>query len=38
MSPTTKTLHQALLRCAKGVIAAWEKWLKDVEAEKSNTK
>ena len=28
MSTATKTLHQALIRHAKGLIAAWEAWLK----------
>ncbi len=27
MSPTTKTLHETLIRLAKGVITAWEQWL-----------
>lgn len=28
MNPATVTLHKALIRFAKGVIDAWEKWLK----------
>lgn len=28
MSAATATLHLALLRLAKGVLAAWESWLK----------
>lgn len=32
MTPATRTLHEALIRCAKGVIAAWEKWLKEHSA------
>lgn len=31
MSGSTKRLHEALIRLAKGVIAAWEKWLKEQE-------
>ena len=27
MSPATIQLHEALLRLAKGVISAWERWL-----------
>ena len=27
MSPATRTLHEALLRMAKGMILAWETWL-----------
>ena len=27
MSPTTKTLHETLIRLAKGAITAWEQWL-----------
>ncbi|MDR6216171.1 hypothetical protein QE399_003860 [Paracidovorax wautersii] len=27
MSPHTKTLHEALIRLAKGAISAWEAWL-----------
>lgn len=28
MNATTKALHEALIRCAKGMVAAWEKWLR----------
>lgn len=28
MSPATITLHETLLRLAKGMIRAWEEWLK----------
>lgn len=28
MSPATRTLHEALIRLAKGMISAWETWLK----------
>lgn len=27
MTPTTKALHEALIRLAKGAITAWETWL-----------
>lgn len=27
MNPVTVTLHEALIRLAKGMITAWEKWL-----------
>jgi hypothetical protein len=27
MSPSTKVLHETLIRLAKGMISAWEKWL-----------
>lgn len=27
MHEATKELHQALIRAAKGVITAWERWL-----------
>lgn len=29
MSSTTRKLHESLIRCAKGMIAAWEAWLKE---------
>ena len=29
MTPATRALHEALIRCAKGMIAAWERWLKE---------
>lgn len=28
MNLATRTLHEALIRAAKTMIAAWEKWLK----------
>ncbi|ADV01273.1 hypothetical protein Alide_3555 [Alicycliphilus denitrificans BC] len=28
MNPATHALHKALIRAAKAVIDAWEKWLK----------
>jgi len=28
MSPATRELHQTIIRLLKGVITAWEKWLK----------
>lgn len=28
MSPSTAILHQTLIRLAKGMIKAWEDWLK----------
>lgn len=27
MSPTTRTLHEALIRLCKGILKAWETWL-----------
>lgn len=33
MSPNAITLHHALIRHAKGIISAWEKWLSDETAE-----
>lgn len=29
MTPATRALHESLIRAAKGMIAAWERWLKD---------
>lgn len=29
MKPVTEELHRSLLRAAKAVIAAWERWLKE---------
>lgn len=29
MSPSTRKLHEALIRLAKGAITAWENWLKE---------
>ena len=31
MKPHTKTLIKSLLRCAKGMIAALDEWLKEAE-------
>jgi hypothetical protein len=28
MSPATRKLHEALIRLAKGMLSAWEEWLK----------
>lgn len=28
MTPATRSLHEALIRLAKGMIKAWEDWLK----------
>lgn len=33
MSAASKKLHAALIRLAKGVISAWEDWLKEQEKE-----
>jgi hypothetical protein len=27
MSPTTRALHEALIRLCKGILKAWETWL-----------
>jgi hypothetical protein len=32
MKPHTRTFHETMIRCAKGMIAAWEKWLKEAIA------
>lgn len=29
ISPETIMLHESLIRFAKGMISAWEKWLKE---------
>jgi len=29
MTPATKRLHEALIRLAKGVIRAWEQWVRE---------
>jgi hypothetical protein len=29
MKPATRKLHEALIRFIKGMIAAWEIWLKE---------
>lgn len=31
MSPATLQLHETLIRLAKGVITAWEKWLESLK-------
>lgn len=36
MNLVTRTLHEALIRCAKGMIAAWEKWLSAQRSEKQD--
>lgn len=28
MSPATRELHETIIRLLKGVLTAWEKWLK----------
>jgi hypothetical protein len=28
MSPATRALHEGLIRALKGMLAAWESWLK----------
>jgi len=28
MSPATRKLHETLIRLAKGMLTAWEHWLK----------
>ena len=28
MNPATRELHQTIIRLLKGVLSAWEKWLK----------
>lgn len=33
MQPATKRLHEALIRLAKGMISAWEKWIQESERE-----
>lgn len=37
MSPATILLHESLIRAAKGVIAAWEKWLQSRKQETGNS-
>lgn len=29
MSPTTKALHESLIRAASMAVEAWKKWLKE---------
>lgn len=31
MRPATRKLHEALIRLAKGMLKAWEDWLKETE-------
>jgi len=31
MKTQTQLLHETLIRLAKGMISAWEKWLKDTQ-------
>lgn len=28
LSPTTKALHASIIRCLRGILSAWEDWLK----------
>jgi hypothetical protein len=32
MNPPTIHLHEALIRLAKGVVTAWEKWLEAMKS------
>jgi len=32
MTPSTRALHETLIRLAKGMIKAWEDWLKATSA------
>lgn len=34
MKPATRILHETLIRLAKGMIKAWEKWLESQKEEK----
>lgn len=29
MTPATRELHETIIRLLKGVLTAWEKWLKN---------
>lgn len=29
MKPTTRELHETIIRLLKGILSAWERWLKD---------
>ena len=31
MKPSTRRLHETLIRLAKGMLTAWENWLKETE-------
>ena len=33
MHPATKLFHESLIRAFKGILTAWEKWLKDMTQE-----
>ena len=28
MSPATRELHETIIRLVKGIVTAWERWLK----------
>lgn len=30
MNPATRTLHEQLIRLVKGIVTAWETWLRSV--------
>jgi len=30
LHPATRKLHESVIRLVKGIIAAWEQWLKDI--------
>lgn len=32
MSPTTRELHETIIRLLKGILTAWERWLKNQPA------
>lgn len=34
MKPATRKLHEALIRAVKGMLTAWETWLKEIENER----
>jgi hypothetical protein len=31
MNPATKILHESMIRLIKGMLSAWERWLKEVQ-------
>jgi hypothetical protein len=33
MKPATRKFHESLIRLAKGMLSAWEDWLKAVQFE-----
>lgn len=37
MAPSTRQLHASLIRLAKGMLTAWEKWLDDQPLYKTTT-